>query len=542
MLCRSPSSACRQFRLRGNDIGSARFQNLPASLKQGDNDVMTSIVLATINARYVHAAVGLRYLKANMGALFDVTEIVEFVLGVRPIDIVEAILKRAPRIVGLGVYIWNIEEMTKVAALLKRVAPEVIVVLGGPEVSYETDQQAIIAQADYVITGWGDVSFAMLCHDLIAGNASREKVIAGEQPPLDEIKLPYTLYTDEDVAKRFIYVEASRGCPFKCEFCLSALDKTAWPFDDDEVLGQLDELYQRGARHFRFVDRTFNLKIATSIKILEFFLARLDDKLFVHFEVIPDHLPDALKAVIKKFPPERLQFEIGIQTWNPQVQSLISRRQDNDKSAANIAWLRNESAAHLHVDLIAGLPGEDIESFGSGFDRLVALNPHDIQVGILKRLRGTPIERHTQSFKMRYNPAAPYNILATDCIDFATMQRLSRFARYWELAANSGRFSRTVPVLLGNAPFQRFLRFSDWLFARTGKTHEIALERLYDLLFECLTLEFKEPSDLVTRILYEDYQASGARGKLSFIPDRSRNFLGARSDRKGAAAHPAISR
>jgi radical SAM superfamily enzyme YgiQ (UPF0313 family) len=212
---------------------------------------MTAIVLATINARYVHAAVGLRYLKANMGALFDDTEIAEFVLGVRPIDMVEAILKREPRIIGLGVYIWNIEEMTKVVALLKRVAPEVIVVLGGPEVSYETDQQEIIANADYVITGWGDISFPKLCHALIVGEFPQEKIIAGEQPPLEQIKLPYTLYTDEDVAKRFIYVEASRGCPFKCEFCLSALDKTAWPFDVDEVLRQLDGLYQRGARHFR---------------------------------------------------------------------------------------------------------------------------------------------------------------------------------------------------------------------------------------------------------------------------------------------------
>ncbi len=481
---------------------------------------MTSIVLATINARYVHAAVGLRYLKANMGALFDDTEIVEFVLGVRPIDMVEAILKRAPRIVGLGVYIWNIEEMTKVVALLKRVAPEVIVVLGGPEVSYETDRQEIIANADYVITGWGDVSFSKLCYTLIAGESPQEKIIAGEQPPLEQINLPYTLYTDEDVAKRFIYVEASRGCPFKCEFCLSALDKTAWPFDVDEVLRQLDNLYQRGARHFRFVDRTFNLKIATSIKILEFFLARLDEKLFVHFEVIPDHLPDALKVVIQKFPPERLQFEIGIQTWNPEVQTLISRRQDNDKSADNIAWLRRESNAHLHVDLIVGLPGEDIESFGKGFDRLVELNPHDIQVGILKRLRGTPIDRHTQTFQMRYNPAAPYNILATDRIDFATMQRLSRFARYWELVANSGRFTRTVPALLGDSPFKRFLTFSDWLFQKTGKTHEIALERLFDLLFECLTNVFEEPTDRLAAILYADYQAGGARGKLSFMPER----------------------
>ena len=193
------------------------------------------------------------------------------------------------------------------------------------------------------------------------------------------------------------------------------------------------------------------------------------------------------------------------------------------------------------MDLIVGLPGEDILSFAKGFDRLVALNPHDIQVGILKRLRGTPIDRHTQAFNMRYNPAPPYNILATNRIDFATMQRLSRFARYWELVANSGRFARTVPMLLGHAPFARFLRFSDWLFAKTGKTHEMALERLYDLLFECMTAEFQESSDRVASTLYADYQASGARGKLSFILDAKR--LHSRSRRAPRTrVDPAISR
>ncbi|MES2563631.1 MAG: radical SAM protein, partial [Pseudomonadota bacterium] len=152
---------------------------------------------------------------------------------------------------------------------------------------------------------------------------------------------------DEDVAQRFIYVEASRGCPFKCEFCLSSLDKTAWAFDLDLFLSELAALYARGARHFKFVDRTFNLKAAAGLRILEFFLERLDDSLFVHFEVIPDHLPGSLKTAITRFPPGTLQFEVGIQTWNPAVQSLISRRQNNEASAENLAWLRNESNAHL---------------------------------------------------------------------------------------------------------------------------------------------------------------------------------------------------
>ena len=199
---------------------------------------------------------------------------------------------------------------------------------------------------------------------------------------------------------------------------------------------------------------------------------------------MPDHLPEKLRAAILRFPPGTLQFEIGIQTWNPEVQKLISRRQDDDAAEANIRWLAAETNAHLHVDLIAGLPGEDLASFGRGFDRLWRLGPHEIQVGILKRLRGAPIARHTEAWGLRFNPDPPYNVLATAHLPFRDVQRVSRFARYWDLVANSGRFPRSLPRLLGDAPFERFMALSDWLYRRTDATHRIAPERLAGLLAE----------------------------------------------------------
>jgi radical SAM superfamily enzyme YgiQ (UPF0313 family) len=479
---------------------------------------MALIVLSTINARYVHAALGLRYLAANMDELAHETKITEFVLGARPADMVETILADKPRIVGFGVYIWNVEETTRVVAMLKRVAPEIVVVVGGPEVSHEIDEQRICTLADHVITGWGDVSFAALCRHVLEDSARTDKVIAGVQPPLNAITLPYSYYTDEDIGKRFLYVEASRGCPYKCEFCLSALDKTAWAFDIDRFLAEIEALYDRGARHFRFVDRTFNLKVASSCRILEFFLDRLDERLFLHFEVIPDHLPQKLKEAIERFPAGSLQFEVGIQTWNPEVQALISRRQDNQRAEQSLRWLRENSQALIHVDLIAGLPGEDLESFGRGFDRLYALQPHEIQVGILKRLRGTAIARHTESFGMRYNPDPPYNVLATNVVSFTDMQRISRFARYWELVGNSGRFKRTLAMLVGEedggSAYDRFMRFSDWLFASTRKTHEIALERLAGLIQQFLVSELQVDAGRAAAALQSDYEASGAKGRL----------------------------
>ena len=451
---------------------------------------LMTILLSTLNARYAHASLGLRYLWANMGALKEQTRLQEFVIGAKTTEIVERLLAHQPRIVGFGVYIWNVEETTRVVAMLKRVAPHVTVVLGGPEVSFESGEQAIVQLADYLVTGWGDVTFPKLCGEILNGPKPLMKVHAGVQPPMAEIEMPYSLYTDKDIAHRTLYVEASRGCPFKCEFCLSALDKTAWPFGLERFLGELEDLHARGARLFKFVDRTFNLNIKTSLKIMQFFLDKLeanpDDPVYAHFELVPDHLPDALKEGIAKFPPGALQFEIGIQSFNPAVQALVSRKQDNAKAAENIRWLMAHSNAHLHVDLIAGLPGEDVASFARGFDQLMALGPHEIQFGILKRLRGTPIIRHTGEYKMVFDPYPPYTILSTSLIDFQTMQRLVRFARYWDLVANSGRFAGTLGRMLGDAPFDNFMAFSDWIYAKTDATHRIALDRLAALVVDWL--------------------------------------------------------
>ncbi len=480
---------------------------------------MASIVLATLNARYAHASLGLRYLRANLGELRDDSVIAEFALGRREEEVVERLLAHAPRVVGFGVYIWNVEQTTRIVALLKAVAPQVMVVVGGPEVSHEIESQRICALADFVVTGWGDVTFAKLARALLHGPRPIMKVHAGEQPPLDAIALPYREFSDDDLRHRHVYVEASRGCPFKCEFCLSALDKTAWPFPLAPFLDEMAQLYARGARHFKFVDRTFNLKIESSIATLRFFLERIeanvDDPPFVHFELIPDHLPQKLREWIARFPPGVLQFEIGIQTWNEEVQRLISRRQDNAAAEANLRWLRAHTRAHLHVDLIAGLPGEDLESFARGFDRLVSLQPHEIQLGILKRLRGAPIARHTQPFGLRFNPEPPYDVLATDRIDFATMQRIARFASYWERIANSGRFARALPLVLADLPFARFMALADWLYARTGRTHSIANEALYELLHRWL-IEAGVARTHAAEALAADYVASGARGSLSF--------------------------
>ena len=473
---------------------------------------MKKILLTSLNAKYIHASLGLRYLYANLAELQNQAKIREFTIHSRPSDIVETILSESPSIVGFGIYIWNINETAAVVAQLRLLAPHITLILGGPEISYEPLSHPISQDIDYILTGPADISFYQLCQQITQGRAPIQKVINSAPIKLHELELPYTHYDAQDIAHRLIYVEASRGCPFKCEFCLSALDKTAKPFDQETFLAAIDQLYQRGARHFKFVDRTFNLKVKNTLNILHFFLQRLSQDLFLHFEVIPDHLPDALKEVLVQFAPGQLQFEVGIQSFTPYVQEQINRKQNNEVSKKNLLWLRENTHAHIHADLIFGLPGETLETFADSFNQLVACRPHEIQLGILKRLKGSPIIRHTQAFELIFNPQPPYNILSNKDVSFETLQRVNRFARYWDLIANSGRFSATLPLLLSSDPFNRFMSLSDWLYQQTGQTHKIHLKRLFTLIASAVAALFAEQKKHLYTALEQDFINNQLKG------------------------------
>ncbi|MEZ6062750.1 MAG: DUF4080 domain-containing protein [Planctomycetaceae bacterium] len=480
---------------------------------------MSEIVITTLNARYQHSSFGLRYLLANMGDLQSRTTMLEFGIGDLTVDVLDSLLAGEPRIVGVGVYIWNVEPVTKLVRDLKRLRPDIIIVAGGPEVSYEMDDQPIVRAADFVITGEADLAFPELCRQLLTGRRPLQKIIAAQTPALTDVQLPYDLYSDEDIANRVIYVEVSRGCPFRCEFCLSALEIPVRLFGVDAFLSAMQTLLDRGARRFKFVDRTFNLNVRISQAILQFFLERCEPGLFLHFEMIPDRLPEPLRQIIAQFPDGVLQFEIGVQTFSDHVSSLISRVQDNDKLEDNFRFLRRETGVHLHADLIVGLPGESMECFAAGFDRLVQLDPQEIQIGILKRLKGTPIIRHDDEWQMVYSSQPPFEILSNRLIDFATMQRLRRFARYWDLVSNSGnfRYSRTLLWTHARSPFEAFCEFCDWLAGHEQRSSGIPLIRLAERLFDFLTTIRGLDSGAVAAAIWGDYVRGGRTDKPLFL-------------------------
>ncbi|MDQ7004369.1 MAG: radical SAM protein [Ghiorsea sp.] len=441
------------------------------------------IQLTTLNARYSHSAIGLRYLYANMQGLREYTFIHEFTINDAIQDVAEKLLECQPNIIGIGVYIWNVQQCAALVHTLKKVSPSTIIILGGPEVSY-APMRVNFDAADYIVQGEGDLAFYQLVQAIQGDLAPTERVIQAPLPDINTIVMPYDEYTDEDVSNRYIYVEASRGCPFQCEFCLSSRDEKVRNFDTALFLEALEKLWQRGVRNFKFIDRTFNLNIKIATQLLDFFLSK-NEALFVHFEVIPDHFPAALKERMTQFSPATLQLEIGIQTLNLDVAKNIHRNLKLDKIYDNIRFLAQETSAHMHLDLIVGLPDEDLQSFGQGLDTLVALTDAEIQIGILKKLAGTTLNRHDQQFEMIYSDIPPYDILRNSKLSFEDIQKMKRFARFWNLYYNSGNFTRSIKMLWqGRSVFESFFNFSLWVYAQSQSTWKISLERLAAYLFE----------------------------------------------------------
>lgn len=460
------------------------------------------ILLCTLNSTYQHSSFGLRYLYANLQSLQNQAQILEWTIKENPRNIVEQILARKPRIVGFSIYIWNTEQMFEVCSMLKSVAPNIIIVLGGPEISYETETQRLYSLGDYIITGEADHAFREFCQNALLGLLPSEKIIRSSLPDIKSIRLPYELYTDEDIRNRVIYVEASRGCPYKCEYCLSSLDKSVRNFELNSFLESIDRLIARGARTFKFVDRTFNLSPTTSTAILKYFLTQIHLGLFLHFEMVPDRLPQEIKDLIIQFPKDSLQFEIGIQTLNPVVAQNVSRKNDLIKVRDNFKYILEHTQIHTHADLIVGLPGETLESFAIGFDQLAEMYPDEIQVGILKRLKGTPIIRHEKEYQMVYQSFAPFQILSTSTMDYFVLQRMNRFAKFWDLYANSGEFKNLMSYLRRQSGsfFWNFMKLVDFLSLKFMDTHSISMMSLAEQAWNYL-----EQTTEATELIKKDF-------------------------------------
>jgi len=481
---------------------------------------VSDIILTTLNGRYTHSSLGLRYLFANLKDLQKKALIKEYVINEKMQDIAEDILKHHPKIIGIGVYIWNASDVGELIEILKKVSPKTTIILGGPEVSY-LPFRVNMDKADYIIQGEGEIPFYELCRDILEEKEIEKRIFPPKLYDLKEIELPYKYYDDNDIKNRYIYVEASRGCPFSCEFCLSSIDKNVRNFELNELLEEFQTLWDKGVRNFKFIDRTFNLDIKMANTLLDFFLAK-NEPFTTHFEVIPDHFPQELKERIKEFPPHSLQLEIGIQTLKKDIAKNIKRNLNIPKIKENLEFLEKETNAHIHLDLIIGLPGESCESFGENLDYLCSLSNSEIQLGVLKKLSGTTLNRHDELYGMVYSDTPPYDILANELIPFPKMQEMKRFARFWDLIYNSGNFTKTFALLVENqSVYETFYLFSLWLYGQTYSTWQISLDRLAWFLFDYLTSIKKVEKQKVADILVADILKVGGRKLPSFLREYS---------------------
>jgi len=477
---------------------------------------LNTITLCTFNARYTHTSIGLRYLYANLKELKQEAKIIEFVINSSIEDAVEKVLHEQPRIVGIGAYIWNAQEVSVFMDLMKKVAPDILIIVGGPEASY-LPHRVDFSKADYIVQGEGDIAFYELCRALLDGHPPVKKIIKAPIVDMSQIELPYKYYNNIDVMHRYAYVEASRGCPYHCEFCLSSLDKKVRHIDSQRFLNEIEILWNRGVRNFKFIDRTFNLRIETANKLMDFFLSK-EETYFVHFEVIPDHFPKSLRERIVKFPPASLQLEVGIQTLNPEISKNINRKLNIEKIRENLRFLDQETSAHLHVDLIVGLPGENLEGFGENIDRLYQMTTCEIQIGILKKLSGTTLNRHDREYGMVYSDIPPYDILKNDLIPYHEMQEMKRFARFWDLVYNSGNFNHSVIYLWEDGRvYAGFKKFSNWIYQQTESTWQISLDRLAQLLYRYLTEILEKNTLMIKNLLIHDLAVIRGRKIPKFL-------------------------
>jgi hypothetical protein len=446
---------------------------------------MADILLVTINAKWIHPSLALRFLKANLGKFRERCDIAEFALRQPLEEKTGPILAAGPRILGISVSVWNHTATLELLRALEKAwaedqspAARPVVVLGGPEVSWLPAGAELFRHADYVIRGEGERAFRELCETLLASPGKGVgKFIAAPTLELSGLASPYGYYSGEDLCRKLVYVEASRGCPFRCEFCLSSVEGAVRDFPLNPFLAEMDRLIAGGGRTFKFLDRTFNLDMDRARRIMEFFLDRIErhsgggQRFWVHFEMVPSRFPAELREILRRFPPGSLRLELGIQTLNPETAALIGRPQDAEQELEVLDFLSRETNAIVHADLIAGLPGEDMASFGRGFDRLWRVRPGEIQAGILKCLPGTPINRHTGPCGMRYTALPPYEVLETACVPRVQMDRIKNFARFWERIMNRHSFDGLCRRLFPpeEPVFEPFMALSDWLLARFGR-------------------------------------------------------------------------
>lgn len=485
---------------------------------------MKNIVLSTLNAKYIHTSLALRYLKAFSQHDFPGIQIAEYTIKDPAMNIVSDIYQRKPDVVGFSCYIWNIEETIVVVSMLKKIMPELIVVLGGPEVSYDTEYwMNRLPEVNFIVVGEGEETLHHLLTELegdralysVFGLAYRNKegrvVINPPRPKLalDDIPTPHRFAEDvPSLANRVVYFETSRGCPFSCQFCLSSIEVGVRYFDMERTKSDLLYLIRSGAKLIKFVDRTFNIKRDYAMEMFEFLIQNHSGCVF-QFEITADIMrPEVLDYLAENAPPGIFRFEIGVQSTNDLTNSLVKRRQNFAKLTRTVTKVKESGKIDQHLDLIAGLPEEDYNSFRKTFNDVFALGPEELQLGFLKMLRGTGMRHDAEKYGYLYMDHAPYEILGNKILPFSDLVRIKRVEDVLEKYWNAHRMDHTVRYLIEReftSAFDFFQEFGDYWEERGWQKIGHQLEDLFTRLHAFLKHRGTAKLDVIEGLMKLDY-------------------------------------
>lgn len=482
-----------------------------------------NIVLATLNAKYIHTNLAIRYLKAYAKPEFDII-LSEYTIKDPSFNIVSDLYQKKPDIIGFSCYIWNIEETIRVIRMLKKVSPSTKIILGGPEVSYDVhDWLHRIEDADYIVMGEGELSFKQLLRYLHGqiplddvpgiGYLDNGRVIihpAASKIDLREMPSPFRFEEDiPHIPKRIAYIETSRGCPFNCQFCLSSIEVGVRYFNREKIKEDIRYLMNHGVRTIKFVDRTFNISRSYAMEMFQFLIDEHQPGVVFQFEITADIMrPEVIQFLNNNAPKGLFRFEIGVQSTNDLTNDLVKRRQNFTKLSRTVSMVKEGGKIDQHLDLIAGLPEEDYMSFRKTFNDVFAMRPEELQLGFLKLLRGTGLRLQAKQYGYQFIDMAPYEIFANNVLSFEDILRIKQTEDILEKYWNDHRMPHTIEFLVTEVFdtafdfFQDFGSYWDKMgWSRIG--HQ--LEDLFTRLLSFLEQRGNVPIDIVINLMQLDY-------------------------------------
>lgn len=482
-----------------------------------------NIICTTLNAKYIHTNIAIRYLKAYAAPEYDI-QITEYTIKDPIMNIVTDLISREPVVLGFSCYIWNIEETIKVMQMIKKINPSIKIVVGGPEVSYDSyEWLEKVSSIDIIVLGEGEQTFKQLLNEIsgtqeyknVPGIAYRRdgQILSNlQRNKLDLKELPSPYCFPEDIphlGKRVQYIETSRGCPFSCQFCLSSIEVGVRYFDREKIKDDIRYLMKNGAKTIKFVDRTFNISRSYAMEMFQFLIDEHLPGTVFQFEITADIMrPEVIEFLNREAPAGLFRFEIGVQSTNDDTNELVKRKQNFTKLTRTVTLVKEGGKIDQHLDLIAGLPEEDYHSFRQTFNDVFALRPEEMQLGFLKMLRGTGLRLRAADHDYIYMDHSPYEILGNNVLSFGDIIRIKQVEDVLEKYWNDHRMDLTIEYLVTSvfdSPFDFFQEFGSFWDQQGWSRIGHQLEDLFLRLLTFLESKQIEQIDIIEGLMKYDY-------------------------------------